>query len=154
MTEYLALAVAISALVAIGGILIYSEEHGKEARAAMGIILLCTVAIPPIKATLALSDLDVGGLFEDIGDIGGNSALEEAAGESFCEGVEKMLCDKFSLDEGDVAVYVFGLDTSTMRADKITVVLRGRGALADLRGIESLVEDSRLGNCEVKIEAS
>ena len=154
MREYFVLAASLSVLVALGGLMIYGEEGGKSARAAMGVILLCTLSIPPAKAVLALRDADIGGLFEEVGEVGGGSVLGEVASESFAEGTEKMICERFSISEDEVEVHVFGLDTSSMRAEKIVVVLRGRGALSDLRGIRAAVEDAGLGKCEVNIEAS
>ena len=153
MMEYLALAVVTSVLVALGGIIAYGDDGARAARAAMGIILLCTVSVPAVRVALTLGDIDVGEFFEDVGAVGGSS-LGNIAEAPFEEGVKKMLREEFALEETDVDVHVFGLDTSSMRAEKIVVVLRGKGALSDLRGIRFLVEDAGLGNCEVKIEAS
>ena len=153
MKEYFALVCALCVLVALGGLLSYGEQNGAT-RAALGVILMCAISLPPIKATLALREVDIGGFFDEIGSSAGESALEEVAAESFCEGTKKMVCEKFSVREDDVSVYVFGLDTSSMRAERIVVVLRGMGALSDIRRISSAVEDAGLGKCEVKIEAS
>ena len=153
MKEYFALVCALCVLVALGGLLSYGEKNGA-ARAAMGVVLMCTVALPPIKATLALREVDIGAFFEGEGTDQNSSALEEVVAESFSLGTKKMVCEKFSISEDDVSVHVFGLDSSSMRAEKIVVVLRGKGALSDIRRIGSAVEDAGLGKCEVKIEAS
>ena len=154
MKEYFALALTACALVALGGLLLYGDKNSFHARAAMGVILLCTISIPPIKAILSISELDMGGIFEEFEVQGGESAIGQVVGESFSEGIKRMLCEEFELSEDDISVYTFGLDAVNMRAEKIIVVLRGRGALSDLRGIRYSVENAGLGGCEVKIEAS
>ena len=153
MKEYFALVIAACALVALGGLLVYGDKNSPSARTAMGIILLCTVSVPAAKAVLALPDINIGGLFEGFEEAEGESVLGEAVSESFSEGVKKMLCEEFGLAEDEISVHTFGLDTTNMRAEKITVVLRGAGALSDLRGICYSVENAGLGECEVKIEA-
>ncbi len=154
MREYLVFVVAVSVLSALGGLVLYIDQNERIARAAMGVVLLCAVSIPPVKAVLAIKDADIGAIFEQLPDPGVDSALGEVAGESFADGVQRLVYEEFSLSADEVKAHVFGLDTSTMRADRIVIVLRGRAALSDLRGIETLVEESGLGNCEVKIEAS
>ena len=154
MREYLVFVVAVSVLSALGGLILYGGQNERVARAAMGVVLLCAVGIPPVKAVLAIGDADIGAIFEGMPDQSVDSALGEVAKESFAVGVERLVCEEFSLSSDEVKAHIFGLDTSTMRADRIVIVLRGRAALCDLRGIETLVEESNLGKCEVKIEAS
>ena len=154
MSEYLLLVVSGSVLVALGGLILYGEQNERAARAAMGVVLLCAVALPPIKAVLAFSDIDVSAVFDELGEGENDSALSEIAKDSFAEGTKKLILDEFSLADNEVKVHIFGLDAASMRAQRIVVVLSGRAALSDLRGIKALVEESELGNCEVKIEAS
>lgn len=153
MREYFVFLTALCVIVSLGCLLAYGKENSC-ARAAMGIILICAISLPPIKAVLALSDLDVGGFFEDFDSGDSGTSLGATLGEPFADGVKKLVCEKYSLDADEVRVHVFGLDAASMRAEKIVVVLRGGAVLSDLRGIRSAVEDAGLGKCEVKIEAS
>lgn len=154
MREYFVFVSALCVIVSVLSLLAYGKDNSNTARAAMGIILVCAISLPPIRAVLALADVDVGGFFEEFDSGDGGVSLGTTLGEPFADGVKKLVCQRYSIDEDEVRVHVFGLDAANMRAERIVVVLRGRAVLSDLRGIRSAVEDAGLGKCEVKIEAS
>ena len=63
-----------------------------------------------------------------------------------------MICSKYGIDKENIKVYVFDLDFERMVAGKIKIILTGKSALSDWRGIEQYINESGLGKCEVLIE--
>ena len=82
----------------------------------------------------------------------GSPLYEARAEEAFCEGVRAAVCEKFSLEESEVSVRTEGFDVASMRAQRICILLKGKGTLSDTFSIASFVEAEGLGECEVEIE--
>ncbi len=140
----------VCALVGLLSFLTY-KEGDSSARFAFAVLLLYTVASP------------LGGIIRDIGtgDCFGKTEFspedygedyKETAGRAFADGVRAMICDEFSLKEEDVEVRVFGFDFSSMRSERIRVILSGTAAFADRKGIESFVDRYGIGECDAEIE--
>ena len=51
-------------------------------------------------------------------------------------------------------MYTEGFDMTKMRAEKITVILSGKGVIADYHRVVEMIEGEGLGECEVKLEFS
>ena len=77
---------------------------------------------------------------------------EAVAEEAFSRGVASAVADEFSLDEKNLRVELYGFDFENMKAERIRVILSGRAALADYKGIEKYVNGLDIGVCECEIE--
>ena len=153
MTEYLVLVIGASAVVTFGGFMLYGGEMNKPSKTALSMILLATV-IMPIASALG----NVGSISAEdvIGDYADGDAVEDVYGQTaeaaFCEGVRKMVCDEFLMEEEDVSVRCFGFSLAEMRADKIKIILSGGAVYKDSRAIAARIREAGLGECEVELE--
>lgn len=152
MNEYLGLLIAVSAVVAFCGIVMRDGAHDAISRAAMGIILLFAVISPAVSLVNGAAELDIDGLLGSYGDTGGENLYEQTAEEAFCDGIERLVCDEYSLSDDDVEVRVFGFDVTKMYADKIKIILSGSASYADSRAISAYVRECGLGDCEAELE--
>ncbi len=149
MSEY---AIGVFVISAIVGLLSHLSYKGKgdPSRIALAIVLLYVVLSP--IADMA-ENFDTGSLFEveyDPSIIG--EGYEAVAEEAFRRGIAEAVADEFSIDEENLRVELGGFDFENMRADKIRLILSGRAALADYKGIEKYVNGLGIGVCECEIE--
>ena len=156
MSEYLFSVIAVSAVVALGGLLRYGGVLDKAASAGMALILLCVTVTPIVKLVGSISSFSDGELFAGLSV---ETPLEKSeyygtAKEAFCGGVEEYVCEEFSLNADEVSVAAFDFDIQKMCAGKILIKLRGGVLTADTRAIKSKVESAGLGRCEVELEFS
>ena len=152
MSVYLTTLVATSALVGICSFLSFSEGEDKGLRVASSVILVYALSLPLV--TLFKEEINfeaLGGDYPDISFL--DTEFSKSAEQSFADGVEAMLTEKFSLSPDNVEIVLFGFDTKSMRAEKIKVILTGSSVFADARGIEAAVSCAGLGECEVEIGA-
>lgn len=156
MGEYLSFVIGAAAVVALGGLLAHGGVTEKSTRAALGVILLATVATPLVGGIRELGELTLDGVLGDYSvEIDEeDSACYETAEEAFCEGIRSEVCAEFSLEADEVTVLVFGFELTEMRAEKIKIILSGRAACADSRSIAAHVRGAGLGDCEVELELS
>ena len=150
MNEFLSYAlgvVGICALVALMGFVSYRGDADGAARAAIAVIMLFSVVAP-------LSGMD----FDFSFDISGEGAMpdggeyERVGREAFEMGICRLISERYSLSEENISVRAEGYDFSTMRAERIFVLLSGRAASADARAIKNYITEQGLGECEVDIE--
>lgn len=149
MSEYAIGVFVISALVGLLSHLSY-RGRGDPSRLALAIVMLYVVISPLATMT---DKLDFDSIFEveyDSSIIGGG--YEGVAEDAFCEGIVSAVANEFSLSENDLRVEVRGFDFEKMKAEKIRVILSGRAALADYKGIEKYINGLSIGVCECEIE--
>ncbi len=148
MGEYLLLVFSVCAISAVCGLMSYKGCSAEKL--ALGILVLYTVTMPVIRLVdewngeLTLPDM--GGI--DTSD----PEYESVARGAFEEGLCRHICDRLDLTEECVRVRVFGLDVAEMKAERISVLLSGKGALCDYRALEKYLNELELGECDVEIE--
>ena len=148
MTGYILSVYCVAALLGILSQLSFDKSGKRGERAVFAVLLLYTVLTPVgelVGEDLSF-DFDIPSLDE------GDLEYEQAARRAFEAGVVRLIADKYSLPEESVRVMVEELDVKTMRAGKIRVILSGRAAFADYRGIEEYINRLDMGVCEVEIE--
>lgn len=120
----------------------------KALRLALGVIMLS--AILSVICGISAADLSFSFDGEDMTDL---SALgEEAVLEAFCGGVASAVANEFGLSRSDISVEAHSIGTDTLRAERITVTLYGRAALADSGAIRDyLIENGLCDVAAVKI---
>ncbi len=152
MSGYLGSVIAVSAVVAFCGIIMKEGGNDGISRAAMGIILLSAVITPAISLACEIADFDIDAILDSSETEGGENVYEQTAEDAFCRGVEKLICDEYSLSADNVEVRVFGFDITRMCAAKIKIILSGSASLADSRAICAYVRECGLGDCEAELE--
>ena len=114
----------------------------RALRLALGIMMLS--AILSVICGISVPDLSFSVDGEDIADL--SAVGEEAVREAFCKGVASAVANEFGLSASDISVEAHSLGTDTLRAEKITVTLHGRAALADIGGIRDYLTE--MGLCD------
>ena len=152
MSGYLTTLIAISILVGVCSYISYGEKQDKCLKAAASLIILYAISSPVVTLIsdaekYQIYDADIQDSIRDMEE----TEFFQSAQEAFCEGIEKYVCEKFSLSGDEVKVVVFDFDVENMRAKNIRIILSGKAAIADNRAIAALVSDSGLGECEVMI---
>ena len=149
MSEYAVCVFVISALVGLLSHISYKGK-GDPSRIALAIILIYVV-ISPVADLVREVD---GELFAEqnyysslIGD-----EYAGVAEQAFAGGILTAVADEFSLDEENIRVELYGFEFEKMRAERIRIVLSGRAALADRKGIEKYINRLERGVCECEIE--
>lgn len=141
---------AVSALIGILSLIFY-REGDTASRFAFAVLLLYTVASPLGELISGIGDGEYFGSLEFSPEEYGEE-YKEVAKDAFCEGVKKMVCDEFSLSKENVEVRVFNFDFSSMRAERIKVILKSGASFADYKGIEKFVNQYGFGECDAEIE--
>ena len=150
LPDYL-ISVAVAAfVVGILEFLSYSSKAKESARLCAAVILIHALLTPVLSFAASISDSPSIDL-QVPGDIPYDSVYEETAKDAFKDGICKLLCSKYELDQENVTVFVSGFDVSKMCAEQIVVLLSGSAVLSDARGMESYLNGLSLGNCEVRI---
>ena len=155
MGSYLISVVVMTAFIGFISYLSYPGVSERAIRVASSILLIYTVCIPIVSF---VSNLSAGDFFDSISDVGGSDVVLgdqtyiEVTENAFKKGVSEMICSKYGIDKENIKVYVFDLDFERMVAGKIKIILTGKSALSDWRGIEQYINESGLGKCEVLIE--
>lgn len=149
MSEY---AISVFAICLVGGVgLTLSYGQGRAERLAVGIIILCVILAPLVES---ISHFDPDGWLSEI-DIPENGEGTELGGvieDAFADGIAKAVAEKFSLDSEDIRVRLYDFDQTSLRAEKIRIILSGRAALADYKAIEKYIDGMEIGECDVEIE--
>ena len=151
MSEYILTLITVSAVISVALALTYKESEKSGLRCAFAVILLYVTLVPIINGA---RNFDVGELeiYADELDFEENFELSDFTGAAFARGVALFVAEEFELDAKEVRAEASGFDPEAARAEKITLTLVGRAALADTRAIRETVEKNGLGACEVKIE--
>lgn len=149
MKEYLLGVLGASMLVSLATLLIRGREIERVCRFAFGLFLLGAVLLPLRGALSEFPSLvlpeetpgaEVGGTYKRVGE------------EAFAEGILAAVETEFSVPRSQMSVRVIGFDFSSMRAERIVLLLRLRGAYADPARIEKYITEAGLGECEVELE--
>ena len=146
MSEY---AIGVFVISAVVGICSHIAYKGKSdpSHLALTIVLLYVVVSPIAEMTL---DGSLVGVEYDESIIG--DGYEGVAEQAFGRGILSAVADEFSLDKENLRVEIDGFDFQKMTAERIRVILSGRAALADRKGIEKYVNKLEIGVCECEIE--
>ena len=149
LSEYFTTIVVISSLLGFFELFSHSGGEDKGERLASSVIVLYLIIAPLLPIVEGLSDFDFSDLSGEVGALTGG-AYVEVSEDAFREGIERLLFDKWGLDESAAVVSVFGFDFNEMKAELIMIKLLSRGASVDFREIEAYIEKSGLGECEVE----
>lgn len=152
MGDYL---VSVVVMTAIVGFITYISYPGASERAmkvVSAILLIYTVAHPAVSLVKEISGGDfLSAIYDaDLSDTDmGNDTYIEITENAFREGIKKEISSKYSISEENIEVHVFDIDFESMTAGKIKIILKGKAALADWRGMEQYINSLKLGRCEV-----
>lgn len=148
MNTYIGLVLSVGACAALGGALLYDSERDTVSRTAISlIILLATVS--PIVAFISQLSFTLPELPELPNATEGEYA--EVAREAFCDGVAELLSEKYSLPSESFAVKCESFDFTAMRAERITVTLRGSAVRCDPLLVEKFINSYGIGDCHAEI---
>ena len=148
----------MASLLGLISYLSYPGASEKAVKVAVSLLLIYTSITPILTFVENFSDEALTDFVEEIKDKTGESighGGEEyliASEEALKEGICKLIFTECGVPQDNIKVYIHGLDFEKMQAEKISVVLSGKGALFDSRSIENLVNSLRIGECEVNIE--
>ncbi len=149
MSEY---AITVFSITAICGVLsLVAYGSGRAESLALGIITLFILASPILGAVADIDPDDLIGEIE-IPDDEIGSSFSQALEKAYSDGVRSLVAEKFSLNREDIRVKTVGFDTESVSAEKTRVILSGRAALADYRGIEKYLNEALEGEIRVEIE--
>ena len=156
MSEYVASVTVASVLCALISLISYGKDGDRTVKSAVAMILLYTVSSPIISLISGLGEISYSDFYPDVPPYAENGEGEylQVARDSFCEGIKSLVSEKFGVEKESVSVRIFDFDFENMRAGKIKIILSGRAAFLDARLVDSLIEESGLGECEVDIEIS
>ncbi|HBJ19312.1 MAG TPA: hypothetical protein DDY70_06225 [Clostridiales bacterium] len=151
MKGYLVGVIATATLVSLASLFLRGKEVERAGKIAFGLILLTALLLP-------LGDL-LPTLWEKLAgeptlpSVTEDGTLYETVGkEAFEDGIARAVAEKFSIPKEKITVRAEGFDFSSMRAQKILLTLRGRGAFADPKKIAAYITGAGLGECEVDFE--
>ncbi len=145
-------AIGVFAICLVGGVcLMLSHGSGKAESLAIGIIVLWVILSPLGES---LSHFDPEGWLDSIKteDYEGGSQIGAVIEDAFAEGLARAVAEKFSLDEGDIRIRLYGFDQNKLSAERIRIILSGRAALADYKAVEKYIDGMNIGECDVEIE--
>ena len=149
--EYFGALISVCTIAALGSYAAYNPSD-KMTRAAVSVILLYTAALYAVGIAEWVSELDVGTLSEEAGEVGdiSDSDYAKTARLAFIEGIKRAVAEKFDISEQDFEVSVQGFDLEAMRAERIEVVL-SKATLADYRAVEEYLRGCGIGECSVEV---
>ncbi len=150
MTEYVRAVFITAAVLALLKLLFYKDGTDGVRKFAFAVLALYVATAPLSEALSGIGDAP---FFDfDIPDSEYGEDYEEVAEDAFCQGVKRLVCDKFSLSDECVRVLVENFDFNTMTAGRVRIFLSGRAAAADYKAIEKFISESGLGECDAEIE--
>ena len=148
MSEYCLSVVIVSALVSFAELISYSAGKERGEKIAISVITLYLIISPVAVLARGGFEFDFSSLSGDYEETGEGLYLELGE-EAFCEGIKKLLLEKWGVEKSECAVAVSGFDFENMRAELIMINLLSGAFTADFREIESYIEKAGLGECEV-----
>ncbi len=151
MKGYLVGVVAVAALVSLASLFLKGKETERTAKIAFGLILLCEMLLP-LSELLPTVWEKLGGEISVPGAEEGTPLYEETGERAFADGIARAVSEKFGIPREQIDVRLENFDFPSMRAEKIFLTLRGRGALSDPKTVERYITESGLGDCEVNFE--
>ena len=153
LTEYLLSIVVFSAVVGFVSFVAYPGKSEKTIKFATAVLLLYTVLTPVFTVMTGLRENEFEDIFNSDSDteIGGKDEYLAVAENAFKEGICKLLCSKYGTKPDEMNIFVYDFDFKNMRCEKIKIVLFGRSATLDTRGMGTYITEQGLGKCEVDI---
>ena len=148
MSTYIGLIVSVGIVAAVGGALLYDGEREGASRTAISLILLLA-AVAPVAAFVSQLSFTAPTL-PDLPTIE-DGEYTDVAREAFCDGIRTLLSEKFSLSEDCFAVKCEGFDFTSMRAERLTVTLRGAALRCDPLAVEKFINSYEIGVCHAEI---
>lgn len=150
MTEYMRGVFALSCVISVCSLLVYKEKKDFSVRFAFATVIVYAALMPVISFFTSSHgapsfdyEFDLDGYSED---------YIEVAEDAFCEGIKRFVSDEYGLESDEVFVFVEGFDFSSMRAEKIRIILSGASVFSDLKAIEKDINELDVGRCSVEIE--
>ena len=131
----------------------FNFVHPRQAKAAklsVGIAVLCAVMLP-LVGVIADNGLKIPEIvFTEYKEIENENYVKIAFEEALQESVST-ICD---IDKNDVKVFVEKVDMESMKAEKIHIVLSGKGLYSDYRSLAEKIEKefTNGGKCEVEFD--
>lgn len=148
MSAYIGLIISVGIVAAIGGGLLYDGEREGASRGAISVILLLAT-IAPVAAFVSQLSLKAPTL-PDL-PAAEDGEYTEVAREAFCDGIRTLLSENYSLSEDCFAVKCEGFDFTSMRAERLTVTLRGAAVRCDPLAVEKFINSYEIGDCHAEI---
>ena len=148
MSAYIGLIISVGIVAALGGGLLYDGEREGASRGAISVILLLAT-IAPVAAFVSQLSLKAPTL-PDL-PAAEDGEYTEVAREAFCEGIRTLLSENYSLSEDCFAVKCEGFDFTSMRAERLTVTLRGAAVRCDPLAVEKFINSYEIGDCHAEI---
>lgn len=148
MNAYIGLIISVGIVAAIGGGLLYDGEREGASRGAISVILLLAT-IAPVAAFVSQLSLKAPTL-PDL-PAAEDGEYTEVAREAFCDGIRTLLSENYSLSEDCFAVKCEGFDFTSMRAERLTVTLRGAAVRCDPLAVEKFINSYEIGDCHAEI---
>ena len=148
MSTYIGLIISVGIVAAIGGGLLYDGEREGASRTAISVILLLATIVPVVAFVSQLS-LKAPTMPELPNATDGE--YTEVAREAFCDGIRTLLSENYSLSEDCFAVKCEGFDFTSMRAERLTVTLRGAAVRCDPLAVEKFINSYEIGDCHAEI---
>ena len=151
LRDYFLTVVLASSVIGILEFLCYPSKAKDAARIFASVVLIHALLSPILAFAGEIKDGMPSFDIDPSPDTEFGETYEKVAKEAFEEGICKLLYTEYSLDGQNVEVHAEGFKLTEIRADRITVILSGKGALADHRGMEEYLDGLRLGDFEVRI---
>ena len=151
MVNYLLTVAALSCAVGVIEYLFYPSKAKEAARICSAVILVHALLSPVLSFAASLSEGLPSFDLQPPTDIPFEDTYEKTAEDAFKEGICKLLCANYGLKPENVSVFTEGFEVSTMKAQRIIILLRGEAALCDHRGMEAYLDSLSIGACEVRI---
>ena len=148
MSAYIGLIISVGIVAAIGGGLLYDGEREGASRTAISVILLLAT-IAPVAAFVSQLSLKAPTLPDSPAAEDGE--YTEVARDAFCDGIRTLLSENYSLSEDCFAVKCEGFDFTSMRAERLTVTLRGAAVRCDPLAVEKFINSYEIGDCYAEI---
>ena len=157
MREYVLAVLIVGILGSCIGLLAPEGEGGglgKHVRLAVGVVLIAVCLSPLVSLIDSLRELDLQGFlpdgearqeYESLFEEGFSTAEKETAEE----GIVRLLCDRFGIDEGEaeVSLQITEEGDGTRRITRIVILLYGSAVWKDTGAIEDYLQG--LFSCEV-----
>ena len=153
LIEYLVSVIVFSAAIGFVSFLAYPGKSEKTIRFATALLLLYMVLAPVFILLSSYKDEGLEDIFNTKLETDGleNGEYLEVAENAFKEGIAKLLSEKYGARADEMNIFVYGFDFKSMRCERIKIVLFGKSAFLDARGMGAYITSEGLGKCEVDI---
>ena len=136
---YVMLISAVASLVSLGA------ENERWVKLVVGAALSSFLAVTLLNTVRGIERPEYN---EDTVVSEGEETAGKLLSEAFARGVRADLCEKFCLSENDISVTASGFTYGSETAEALTVRLKGRALLSDVRALREYVNEN-YGKCEV-----